>query len=117
VRDLPLNLKKFLARRGVRVALGGFALLLLPFLLDLLFPFPWAALERPPALIVEDRAGEPLRFFLPPDDHWRFPVRLSELPPELPKALVASEDRRFWSHPGVDLLAIFRAAGANLLAR
>lgn len=116
MRDLPLNLKRILARRGVRVALGGLALLLLPFLLDLLFPFPWAALDRPPALIVEDRAGEPLRFFLPADDHWRFPVRLSELPPELPKALVASEDRRFWSHPGVDLLAIFRAAGANLKA-
>ncbi len=110
---LQLQLKKLFARRGIRIALGVLAILLLPFLLDLLFPFSWAALDRPPALIVEDRAGVPLRFFLPADDHWRFPVRLSELPPELPKALVASEDRRFWSHPGVDLLAIFRAAGAN----
>ncbi len=116
MRDLPQSLKKIQARRGVRISLGGLALLLLPFLLDFLFPFPWAALNRPPALIVEDRTGEPLRFFLPPDDRWRFPIRLSELPPELPKALVASEDRRFWSHPGADFLAIFRAAGANLRA-
>ncbi len=111
-----LRWKQLLARRGVRIALGVLAILLLPLLFDLLVPFPYAELERPPALIVEDRNGEPLRFFLPADDHWRFPVRLSELPPELPKALVASEDRRFWSHPGVDLPAIGRAAVANFRA-
>ncbi|HEX7184843.1 MAG TPA: penicillin-binding protein 1C [Thermoanaerobaculia bacterium] len=89
-----------------------------PFLwfrvLDWLFPFPWEALRRPPAVRVTDRAGEPLRFFLPADERWRFPVRLAELPPELPRALVASEDRWFWSHPGVNPLAVVRAAWLNL---
>jgi penicillin-binding protein 1C len=89
-----------------------------PFLwfltLDFLFPFPWEKLQRPPAVVVEDRAGEPLRFFLPADQRWRFPVRLSELPPELPRALVASEDRRFFRHGGIDPLAVARAAWSNL---
>ncbi|HYG63898.1 MAG TPA: penicillin-binding protein 1C, partial [Thermoanaerobaculia bacterium] len=89
---------------------------LLFLLLDLLFPFPWEALEKPPAVVVLDRQGEPLRFFLPSDDRWRFPVRLSELPSELPRALVASEDQRFWRHPGVDPLAVLRAAWANTRA-
>jgi penicillin-binding protein 1C len=84
--------------------------------LDWLFPFPWQALERPPALVVADRNGEPLRFFLPPDQRWRLPVRLSELPPELPRALVASEDRRFYRHFGVDPLAVLRAAWTDLRA-
>jgi len=64
--------------------------------------------------VVTDRTGEPLRFFLPADHRWRFPVRLAELPPELPQALVASEDRRFRRHFGVDPIAVVRAAWANL---
>src|SRR4051794_20992886 len=66
------------------------------FVLDLLFPFPVAALHRPPALTVADREGVPLRFFLPADGRFRLPVGLGELPPELPRALVASEDQRFF---------------------
>ncbi|WP_026607984.1 PBP1A family penicillin-binding protein [Methylocapsa acidiphila] len=41
-------------------------------------------------------------------------VRLAELPPYLPKAFVAIEDRRFYSHFGVDPLGILRAAARNL---
>jgi penicillin-binding protein 1C len=102
-------------RRAGLLALATLtAPVLLFFLLDLAFPFPWEALERPPAVVVLDRTGEPLRFFLPADHRWRFPVKLAELPPKLPRALVASEDRRFFRHPGVDPLAVARAAWSNL---
>jgi penicillin-binding protein 1C len=96
------------------VAAGPFCWFLL---LDLLFPFPEAALHRPAAAVVTDRHGAPLRFFLPADERWRFPVTLAELPPELPRALIASEDRRFYSHPGIDPLAVLRAARSNLAGR
>ena len=33
-------------------------------------------------------------------------VRLADLPPYLPKAFVAIEDRRFYSHWGIDPLGI-----------
>ena len=36
-------------------------------------------------------------------------VRLSELPPYLPKAFIAIEDRRFYSHFGIDPLGVLRA--------
>src|SRR5215472_6632283 len=44
-------------------------------------------------------------------------VPLKEMPPYLPKAFVAIEDRRFFFHYGVDPLGLARAAVANLLHR
>ncbi|MCO6414693.1 PBP1A family penicillin-binding protein [Siccirubricoccus sp. KC 17139] len=40
-------------------------------------------------------------------------VRLRDLPPHLPAALMAVEDRRFRKHFGIDLLGLARAAWAN----
>jgi penicillin-binding protein 1A len=44
-------------------------------------------------------------------------VSLKDLPPYLPRAFIAIEDRRFYSHHGVDPLGIARAAVANVLHR
>jgi penicillin-binding protein 1A len=44
-------------------------------------------------------------------------IALKDLPPYLPKAFIAIEDRRFYSHYGIDPLGIARAAVTNLLHR
>jgi len=44
-------------------------------------------------------------------------VPLKELPPYLQNAFIAIEDRRFYSHYGIDPMGIFRAAIANVLHR
>src|ERR1700749_2578402 len=44
-------------------------------------------------------------------------IALKDLPPYLPKAFIAIEDRRFYSHYGVDPLGIARAAVANVMHR
>jgi penicillin-binding protein 1A len=44
-------------------------------------------------------------------------VSLKDLPPYLPNAFIAIEDRRFYSHYGIDPIGILRAAVANLLHR
>ena len=44
-------------------------------------------------------------------------VALKDLPPYLPKAFIAIEDRRFYSHFGIDPWGIMRAAVANILHR
>src|ERR1700739_3759259 len=44
-------------------------------------------------------------------------VALKDLPPYLPKAFIAIEDRRFYSHYGIDPVGILRAAVANVLHR
>ncbi len=41
-------------------------------------------------------------------------VSLSQMPSYLPQAFVASEDSRFYEHPGLDLWSVFRAAINNL---
>src|ERR1700759_5336918 len=44
-------------------------------------------------------------------------VALKDLPPYLPKAFIAIEDRRFYSHFGVDPIGIARALVTNILHR
>ncbi|MGO4872515.1 MAG: transglycosylase domain-containing protein [Roseiarcus sp.] len=44
-------------------------------------------------------------------------VHLSELPPYLPKAFVAIEDRRFYSHFGIDPIGIARAVFRDITGR
>jgi penicillin-binding protein 1A len=44
-------------------------------------------------------------------------VSLRELPPYLPRAFIAIEDRRFYHHHGVDPLGLLRAALANIAHR
>ena len=44
-------------------------------------------------------------------------IQLRELPAYLPKAFVAIEDRRFYSHAGIDPIGIARAAARNLTGR
>jgi len=43
-------------------------------------------------------------------------VRLDELPASLPQAVLATEDRRFYSHFGVDAFGLARAIYRNLMA-
>lgn len=44
-------------------------------------------------------------------------VALKDLPSHLPKAFIAIEDRRFYSHIGIDPMGILRAALANVMHR
>lgn len=49
-------------------------------------------------------------------DFFGRPVTVSELPPALPRAVMAIEDRRFYDHFGVDILGLARAMLVNLRA-
>ncbi len=64
---------------------------------------------------VLDRDGHLLRAFAAQDQRWRFSIDLDEVDPQFLNMLVHYEDQRFWSHPGVDLRALLRAAGQLLL--
>ncbi len=47
------------------------------------------------------------------DTHRRY-IHFKEIPPQFIKAIVAAEDKTFFSHPGFDIKAILRAMFANL---
>ena len=49
-------------------------------------------------------------------DLYAGPVGFDEVPPYLVQAIVATEDRRFFEHPGIDIVGILRAAVADLRA-
>jgi penicillin-binding protein 1C len=55
--------------------------------------------------------GSILRVFTSDDDMWRLPTRLEDVDPRYIELLVSYEDKRFWSHYGVDPLAVIRAMG------
>ena len=44
----------------------------------------------------------------------RIPVTLNQIPKKLIQAVLATEDARYYQHPGVDLISILRAAKAVL---
>ncbi len=106
------RLLRFLVIAAIWAALAV-ALLLLVFAWDL--PRPEAALDasRRPSLTLEDSGGHPFATY---GDVFGDALRLSDMPPYLPAAAVSVEDRRFWRHPGIDLLGLARAAFANLRA-
>jgi penicillin-binding protein 1A len=49
-------------------------------------------------------------------DVYGLPVRLRELPLAVPQAVLATEDRRFYNHFGIDIIGLSRAMYVNLKA-
>ncbi|HET7889057.1 MAG TPA: penicillin-binding protein 1C [Bradyrhizobium sp.] len=73
-------------------------------------PLP-LAVAREVSTTVVDRHGKLLRAYAMADGRWRLPVHAErDIDPTYLKLLLAYEDRRFYSHGGVDLLALGRAA-------
>jgi penicillin-binding protein 1C len=60
--------------------------------------------------LVVDREGRLLRPYATGEGRWRLPATLEHVDRRYVDMLLAYEDRRFRSHPGVDLLAMGRAA-------
>src|SRR5687767_437548 len=72
-----------------------------------------AIAPRAQSTLVYDRAGRPAFAFYVED---RIDVPLAEVSPHMIDALLAVEDRRFFSHYGVDPIRIAGAAWRNLRA-
>lgn len=70
----------------------------------------------PGSTVLRWQDGEVAHLGLAPDDRWRVPVAVEEVDPLYIAALLRFEDKRFHQHPGVDPVAILRAAGSNLSA-
>lgn len=69
------------------------------------------------SVAITDRDGEVLTVLPLADGSWRQFTPLGDLPPTLVEIFQASEDERFFAHPGVDPLAVLRAAIDNVRSR
>jgi penicillin-binding protein 1C len=96
-----LRLALTCALAGLAVAAGAW-----PVLPDPLF-------AEPSSSIILARDGTLLGARIADDGQWRFPPG-EHVPDKFRHAIVAYEDRRFERHPGVDPLALARAARLNL---
>ena len=102
-------------RRVVRLAAAAFAIVFLSILaigawVVSLGPLPLAQARQVSTTIV-DRNGKLLRAYAMADGRWRLPVDAKTgIDPGYLKLLLAYEDRRFYSHGGVDPFALGRAA-------
>ncbi|MDA1097485.1 MAG: PBP1A family penicillin-binding protein [Proteobacteria bacterium] len=72
-----------------------------------------SAIQRKPSVTLLDHKGRLIAQF---GDVYGEPVQLSQLPVHLPRAVVATEDRRFYSHFGVDPIGLARAMVKNIAA-
>ena len=63
-----------------------------------------------PGTEVQDRDGRLLALLPAPGGVWRFAATPASVSRPFVDLLIRTEDRRFWSHPGVDPIALVRAA-------
>lgn len=103
-------LRRFSGVIAVIVLVSAFVMLA-----DRLFPPPLSkAADR--AIIVLDRNDHWLNAFGTREGRWRFNAKLSKIDPTFRASLIAIEDKRFYHHPGVDVLALVRAAVSSARA-
>ena len=79
---------------------------------DRLFPLPLPEDDQARVVLAED--GTPLWRFADAEGVWRYPVTPEQVAPAYLQALLSYEDRWFYQHPGVNPLALGRAAWQNL---
>src|SRR5450432_2255422 len=95
----------FLKRFTKKLLLAAVALFVLFILLNWIFPVP-STVEY--STIITDSKGEVIHAFLTKDQQWRMKTELSEISPLLRKIIIAKEDKYFYRHPGINVLAIAR---------
>lgn len=75
---------------------------------------PGELFHDPYSTVLEDDAGELLSASIAADGQWRFPPG-DTVHQKFSEALISYEDKRFRSHPGVDVLSLGRAIQQNIL--
>lgn len=98
-----------LARWTILAILTSVALL---WLADRIWPLPLPEDDLARVVLAED--GTPLWRFADANGVWRYPVSSGQVSPFYIEALLTYEDRWFYSHPGVNPLALARATWQNL---
>lgn len=96
--------------RGARLLLWCVAVFLTA---DLLFPF---RAVYPLSRVVTARDGTVLYAARAADGQWRMPLDAADISPSLRRAVLFKEDRWFYYHPGINVLAVARAMTGNVVA-
>lgn len=98
-------------RLAKKISVLAVAILLLLAVLNWIFPLP-DKVEY--STIITGKNNEVLHAYLTSDHKWRMKTELQEISPLLRTAIVQKEDRYFYTHPGINPLAVARAAVRNV---
>src|SRR5688572_23986043 len=79
------------------------------------FCLPHPLFRTPVSAVLLDSQGDLMGAMIADDRQWRFPHNPT-VTKKFQAAIVAFEDKRFYSHPGIDLLAMGRAMKQNIRA-
>ena len=77
------------------------------------FCLPSKLFNAPTCFVIEDKDGNLLNASIAADGQWRFPYD-ENVPEKFVKCITTFEDKRFYSHPGIDAIAFSRAALKNV---
>lgn len=113
-RELTPRLHRLLCIAVMAFALWLLAWFALPFCVSLPPDIVDSAPQSPQVL---DRDGAPIHHLTLPDHTRARPLAWEEIPPDLIAATLAAEDKRFFQHGGIDVLATLRAARDLLVER
>jgi len=103
-------------RRPWQIGAAASIALVIAIIVSLLWSLPLGRALEPlanPTLVIVAADGSPIARR---GSYKEAPVDIAKLPAYVPGAFIAIEDRRFYTHVGVDPKAILRAVGANAKA-
>ncbi|MBK6264397.1 penicillin-binding protein 1C [Marivirga sp. S37H4] len=87
--------------------------ILLGILLFLFWPLQKPIFDKPFATVLLDKDKQLLGAVLAKDEIWRFPPQ-KDIPERFATALITYEDEYFYSHPGINPVAIVKAMRENI---
>ncbi|MEO6733761.1 MAG: penicillin-binding protein 1C [Ferruginibacter sp.] len=77
------------------------------------FSLPNQLFNTPTSYVIEDKDGNLLNASIASDGQWRFPAN-KKVPSKFRDCIITFEDKRFFYHPGIDVIAIGRAIIKNI---
>lgn len=105
------NLRKLFSRRYIR----WWTVIVASVFVYLVWPVRWPLMEEDYSRIILDRKERLMRVYLKSNEQYCFPPNAqTQAPEKLVKATLLFEDKYFYSHPGVNLWALIRAAYLNI---
>lgn len=109
-----MSCRRFRTRVLVSILLLPVGLLALLYLIARLLPPPDLSVAPAPSNLILDRHGHLLYEWIDPNGAQHRPVPLQAIAPACVQATIATEDARFFHHPGVDPIAIARSVYRHL---
>lgn len=109
--NLFLHIKSFSSKYSTKTK----AVFLLLFIgcLSFWLILPKKLFKNPTSFVIEDAEGNLLSASIAADGQWRFPYN-KNVPQKFIDCITIFEDKRFFTHPGVDVIAISRSVIANI---